>query len=67
MRKVLCRDFTCDGVQFHLNDNSHRNEFEGRYRLLYYAELANQWRFISTVDSMMEARQDAKRFLATAY
>lgn len=71
MYDLKVREFTIDGVTFHINDNDWRNEFEGRYYLTYYAEdydymtgeLTGSWRQITTVDTAREARQCARTYL----
>lgn len=71
MYDLRVREFTIDGVKFHINDNVWRNEFEGRYCLSYYAEsysymtgeTTGSWRQIATVDTAREAREQARNYL----
>lgn len=49
------RDFTIKGNDYHLNDNHFRNEYEGKYILLVWNRLREQWQALGTVDSKLEA------------
>ena len=48
------RDFIYKGVKYHLNDNI-KNEFEGKYNLLFYNDSFDRWQKIITCDSKKEA------------
>ena len=55
------REFTYDGVQFHLNSNPWKNEYEGKYVLTYYND-ARGWNMaLATVDSKKEAMERVKQ------
>ena len=55
------RDFTYDGVQFHLNSNPWKSEYEGKYVLTYWNE-ARGWNMaLVTVDSKKEAMERVKQ------
>jgi len=49
------RDFIYKGVKYHLNDNRPRNEFEGKYNLLFYNDSFDRWQKIINCDSKKEA------------
>ena len=49
------RDFIYKGVKYHLNDNSRRNEFEGKYILLFWNDSFLRWQRVGTFDTKKEA------------
>jgi hypothetical protein len=54
------RDFIVGGLSFHLNDNR-RNEYEGKYKVLYNPR-GNDWESaLCTVDSKKEAVEEMTR------
>lgn len=54
------RYFMVGGISFHLNDNR-RNEYEGKYKVLYNPR-GNDWESaICTVDSKKEAVEEMTR------
>ena len=52
---MIKRSFQYKGIRFHLNDNMWRNEFEGRYDLLFFHEGYEAWLPLYSVDSKKEA------------
>lgn len=63
MGKLIKRDFKVGGIKFHLNDNPWRNEFEGRYSLLFFHEGYGRWQGLGTVNSKLEARAVALAYV----
>ena len=56
------RDFTINGVEFHLNDNPWHNEFEGKYRLLYWNTGLEKSINIGTFNTKKRAIEFAKEY-----
>jgi hypothetical protein len=67
MASLKNRDFTYRGVKFHLSDNMWKNEFEGKYKVMFYNEAFNRWQHIGTVDSMKAARKVAQDWFKYNY
>ena len=57
---AINRDFDYNGTHFHLNDNPWRNEYEGRYTLMYWHGGYERWMSIGTVDTKREAMRRAR-------
>lgn len=62
---MINRSFQYKGIRFHLNDNGRKNEYEGKYILLFFHEGYEKWMSLGTVDTKNEAlsrvRELAKR------
>lgn len=55
------RDFEYGGLRFHLNDNSCRMEYEGKYRVLFWNEAYGHWQDAGyTCSSLREAAKFAR-------
>ena len=57
------RDFTIDRIQFHLNENSHRNKYLCKYEVLYYNDFYDSWRQIGSCNLLREAKEIANDFI----
>lgn len=62
---MIKRDFQYKGIRFHLNDNERRNEYEGRYNLLFFHCGYEAWLPLYTVDSKKEAIDLVKNLAKT--
>lgn len=59
------RDFTKHNVKFHLNDNPFHNEYEGKYKLLWWNDNYKTgpfWSEVCTVNTKKEALQYIEEF-----
>lgn len=61
MAKLTNRDFRYNGIKYHVNDNPHRNEFEGKYKLMYWVTYAGRWESMGTFNTVKEAKEYAKK------
>ena len=52
---MINRSFQYKGIRFHLNDNGRKNEFEGKYILLFFHEGYEAWLPLYSVNSKKEA------------
>ena len=57
------RDFTYKGIKYHLNDNSPRTEYEGKYKLLFWHIGCERWQQLCTVNTKKEAMEIVKRIV----
>lgn len=48
------REIIYKGIKFYLNENSFRNEFESKYKLLYYNEDRGAWIYLFSADTKKE-------------
>lgn len=52
---MINRSFQYKGIRFYLNDNGRKNEYEGKYILLFFHEGYEAWLPLYSVDSKKEA------------
>ena len=55
------RDFQVDGLRFHLNDG-YNPRIEGKYRVVFWHEGYEQWRFVCNCNSKAEAVRTIRMF-----
>lgn len=58
---MIKRSFQYKGIRFHLNDNERKNEYEGKYILLFFHCGYEKWMSLGTVDTKKEAMSLVKR------
>ena len=61
MGKLLNRDFQYNGIKYHINDNPYHNEYEGKYKLMYWVTYAGRWQSAGTFNTIKGAKEFIKK------
>ena len=53
-RKLYQTEFVIKNTRFYITDNYNRNEFEGKYKLMWYLNDFDSWGRVTTDNSMRD-------------
>ena len=59
-KKLYQAEFIIKNTRFYITDNYNRNEYEGKYKLMWYLNDFDSWGRVTTDDSMRNLYEHAK-------